>query len=79
MQHLTPEGYFNATDLLPVDDHGKAKLKTGHFLDNQKTQQLLDKIGKQPITKRGRGACTFLPNEIKNAYLAWLNPESLLS
>lgn len=79
MEYVTPDGYFNATDLLPKDDQGRRVLKVAHYLDNDKTKTLLAKIGKDPITKRGRGACTFLPNEIKTAYLAWLNPENLLN
>lgn len=79
MSHTAPDGYFNATELLPVNEQGYCTIKVAHFSDNQKTQILLEKIGKPVIAKRGRGACTFLPNEIKNAYLAWLDPENLLT
>ena len=71
-KYITPEGYFNATDLIPEDADGHKILKPSHFLDNKKIQIQLTKLNKQPIIYRGRDACTFIPMELKFLFIAWL-------
>ena len=71
-QHPTPEGYFNATDIVPEYEDGTKALKPSHFIDNLRIQSQFKKIGMQPIVYRGRGACTFLPNGIHYLFIAWI-------
>jgi len=68
----TPPGYFNATDMIPEDPEGKRRLKPSQFLDNEKIQRLFLILNKYPKIFRGRGACTFIPLEIKYIFRAWL-------
>jgi len=70
--YITPEGYFNATEMVPVDDEGIKTHKPAHFLDNLKVQNMLKHIHKPAKVYRGRGACTFIPDELKPIFIAWL-------
>lgn len=71
-KYTTPQGYFNATEMIPVGEDGMKTHKPAHFLDNLKVKTQLERIGKPAKVYRGRGACTFLPNEIKYLFIAWL-------
>ena len=72
-QYSTPEGYFNATDMTPEYEDGTKALKPAHFLDNKRIQLKLDQLGSPAIVHRGRGACTFIPNELKSLFVAWMS------
>lgn len=70
--HKTPDGYFNATDMVPEFEDGAKVLKPSHFLDNLKVQAKLEQLGQVAIIYRGRGACTFMPEGIKSLFIAWI-------
>lgn len=69
---LTPPGYFNATELLPKDDKNKRVLKPTHFMNNLRISRLFEILHKYPKVIRGRGACTFLPIELKPIFESWI-------
>ena len=70
--YITPEGYFNATEIVPEYEDGTKVHKPAHFLDNKKIQSKLQSINKPAKIHRGRGACTFIPNELKSLFIAWI-------
>ncbi len=66
-----PDGYFNATEMIVPDWRG-VSLRVHHFIDNLRVMDALEAAGKPPVTHKGRGACSFLPDEIKPMFIAWM-------
>ena len=66
------KGYFNATELIPLNKDGKRTLKPSHFLDNKKVRTILDNLGKEESISYGYGSKTMLPNEIRPVFETWL-------
>jgi len=69
---LTPTGYFNATEILPKDKQNKRVLKPAHFINSLRIGRLFEILHKYPKIIQGRGACTFLPIELKPIFESWI-------
>mgnify|MGYP000912541801 CR=1 FL=1 len=67
-----PEGYFDATKLLILRDPPKT-VKVSHFLDNEYVFDIPITLGEYKISKRGHYGYTWLKDELKPAYLQWLD------
>ncbi len=70
-KYPTPDGYFNATEMIVSDWRG-VSLRVHHFIDNLRVMDALEAAGKPPVIHKGRGACSFLPYEIKPMFIAWM-------